>query len=555
MEYDPENVVQMTKTLRDNHSVVNNNTNYTGDDGNRGHGHRVINDLTTLLTYEIDPQKYETRQKELTNAIVNLKKNTMFNKNFLSNPRNMKKWHFKNLAKRQFPPKQIATMTEPIVMEQKSTSTAQLEPQARRLTEQQQQRTRRQEQDKRLIMKQKEEKENLRKINLLSHLNGQGIFKVSEDMIDAILSSRTLYDNVMAFQKDMTMEQYNDRLRRKVPTQLDKKFTDKIRYETGIKKREKKKIILNAFLEKLGIRATNNDVDTVVADGNDYLYDQIRLFNKDTTTEAELDQDIPESIRNGLITIIQEREKDKKKKEQERIRKEQKARALRQKEQAQRIMKRKEDERLKELEERKTKLVNKLNKLKMTIPSNLDVLVADDAVYDFLMNFDKETTELAQLNRHNTKLERETFLRMKEAIEERMDRDKIAIELDTLDKYAKRLKKYGYPKDQFDIKTYVEWINKNVLNKTHFGSMDSFKRDAPMLIDHGFLPLNILDVLKSSSTPFVKIETYKNSYTNSINKRLSGFATEVLETVKRGQEPSPINMKTIRDLWSKTPVV
>ena len=179
-------------------------------------------------------------------------------------------------------------------------------------------------------------------------------------------------------------------------TKLDKKFTDKIRYETGMKAREKKKVILDALLKKLGIQATNNDVDTLVADGNDYLYDRVRLFDKDTTKEEELDEDIPESIRDGLLTIIRGREKEKKKKEQERVRKEQQARALRQKEQTQRIMKRKEDERLKQLEERKTRLTNRLKELPMTIPSNLDVLVADDAVYNFLMGFDKETTELAQ---------------------------------------------------------------------------------------------------------------------------------------------------------------
>jgi hypothetical protein len=281
----------------------------------------------------------------------------------------------------------------------------------------------------------------------------------------------------------------------------------------------------------------------------------VSLFDKDKTTEEQLDEDIPESIRNGLVAIIRKRQEVRKKQQDDRKRKEKQAQELRQKEQAQRIRKKEEDERLKLLEERKKILTNKLKTLLLSIPSNVDMLVANDEVFNFLMNFDKETTGLQQLYRHETKLQRQTFLRMKESIEERMDRDKIAIDLDTLDKYAKRLEKFGYPKDTFDIKAYVEWINKNVLNKKHFGSMDSFKRDVPMLIDHGFLPSNILDVLKTSTTPFLKMETYKNNYTNSINKRLSGFVTEVLETLKRGQEPSPVNMKKIRDLWSNLPVV
>jgi len=228
---------------------------------------------------------------------------------------------------------------------------------------------------------------------------------------------------------------------------------------------------------------------------------------------------------------------------------------LRQKEQAQRIRKRQEDERLKELEERKIQLANKLKKLNMTIPSNLDVLVANDGVYNFIMNFNQETTKLAQLNHHETTLPQQTFSKMKEMIEERMDRDKIAIDLDTLNKYAKRLRKYGYTKEQFDIQTYVEWLESNVLKTAHFGSMESFKRDAPLLIDHGFLPTDILKNIEKSTTPFRKIETYKTNYTNSIGKRLSGFATDVLETLERGQPPTAMNMKKIRGLWSKTPVV
>jgi len=194
------------------------------------------------------------------------------------------------------------------------------------------------------------------------------------------------------------------------------------------------------------------------------------------------------------------------------------------------------------LVERKNKLTEKLNSNGLIIPSNLDVLVEDEAIYDFLMGFDKEKTTLQQLERSKNKLETELFSRMKEDIVQVMERKTHAIDLPTLDKYAKRLhQKYGYPIETFDNKKYTKWLKDRFLSKRLLdNSIGSFETLAPVLIDHNVWPPNVLDELKKSQFKYRFKEEFENDYKNNINKRLSNFTTnkEIIE-----------NLKDLKELW------
>jgi len=547
-----DKIIAMTNTLRDNHSSVRDRKSVFVDQDNRRKGYKTIEDLSTLLAYELDPKKFGSteRQKELRSSIGRLRQDSLFNNNFLSQKKKMIKSHFVNLAKYLFPMKQAATMTEPLITEDKSTSTIQLQQEQRQKRQQ-----RRKREKEELERKQKEQQdartlrqtESRRRVALLSHLNGQNVGGVSDALLDRILSDSGLYDKVIKFDRSMTMEQYNAEMTG-LPRELDVLFRRKIEFEMARKQKDMKKNVLKIFLENLGVQPTDRDLERVIAD--DFLSDNVLSFDKSTTKEQEVDATLPDGIRNALKQLIQQRQQEKKRKQEQ-------ARILRQKEENQRIRKKQQNDRLKELEERKNKLTQKLRIMKLNIPSNLDALIVDEQVYNFLMNFDEEITTLAELNRHKTKLEEATFSSLKDAIEERMEQNKIAIDLETLDKYAKRITKYGYnyPNNKFDLEAYVKWIKKDILETTHFGSTKSFERDIPMFIQHAFMPVDLKEKWTGSNKSYATINLFKTSYTNSINRRLSQFVTDILDKLKKNERLPRMTMEKIRELWSNLPVL
>jgi len=525
-------IINMAETLRNKTSNVNNSIIYTNE-GAKMKGFRTIQDLTILLMYEIDPQIFQPpkRKQELDNALKQLRTDLKFNQ-FLDEETKKTRPLFKNLVNLLNPiASKPATIGKVIKQQKESQVAIQQQPKIKQIDMAQQKEKQRLGQETR----KKQELQTQRRLALLVHLNGLNIGPVPESMVERILSNQNLYNEIMKFNSQTTMEQYNKFTHIHADTDIDVKLRKKIELGMAMKQRENKKNKLKQFLENIGIQATEKDLMGIVVD--EYLYNQLMAFNKDTANEKDIDEmeGLSSFIKNALVKIIQQRQ-------QERKRKEEQERILRQKQQAQRKRKEQQERRLRVLTERKNELTKKLRGIDLTIPSNLDALVEDEAAYNFLMGFDKEKTTLQQLERNKEKLETGLFSRMKGAIEQVIERNTRAIDLPTLNKYAKRLhQKYGYPIETFDNNEYTKWLKENFLTKRLLdGSVESFKKLAPVLVDHNVWPPNVLDGLEKSKFKYRFKENFENDYKNNINKRLSNFTTnkEFIE-----------NTKDLKELW------
>jgi hypothetical protein len=523
-------IIEMANTLRNKTSNVNNSIVYTNEE-NKMKGFRTIQDLTTLLMYEIDPKIFQLpkRKQELDKALEKLREDSNFNK-FLKEEITKTKPLFKNLVAMLKPIDSKPATIGKVVKQQKESQVVMLQqPKIKQIDLTQQKEKQKLEQETR----KKQERQTRRRLDLLVHLNGLNIGPVPESMVEKILSNQDLYNEIMTFNSQMTMEQYNKFTY--IPSDIDAKLRKKIELGMAMKQRENKKKKLKQFLEGLGIQAPEKDLTGIVVD--EYLYNQLMAFDKDTANEKDIDEmeGLSFFIKNALVKIIQQRQ-------QERRRKEEQERILRQKQQAQRKRKEQQERRLRVLTERKNELTKKLRGIDFMIPSNLDALAEDEDAYNFLMGFDKENTTLQQLERNKDKLETGLFSRMKGAIEQIIERNTRAIDLPTLNKYAKRIhQKYGYPIETFDNNEYTKWLKEKFLTKRLLdGSVESFEKLAPVLVDHNVWPPNVLDGLEKSKFKYRFKENFENNYKNNINKRLSNFTTnkEFIE-----------NTKDLKELW------
>lgn len=397
--------------------------------------------------------------------------------------------------------------------------------------------------------------------NLKNHLARERINFNNEDVLEDILNNERLLESILKFNRRMKLTDYQQQFKGKgLPAAAGKVLRQALQFQEDRTRRQQKKKLLKDFLDGLGVATNDKDLDLLVAD--DYLYTMVMAFDKDKTKETYISNyidELPITIRDGLLGVIRNRQailkaqaqRKRINEEAERKRVQAEAQKRRREEEAQR----KRIQAEKAVAELKKTLKEKIQSLGLDIPTDkvLNAMVADGALYNFVINFDKETTTLQQLVREQGKLEQDIFSRMKGAIQQRLQRDTPAINLPTEDKYAERLKtKHGYQGTGFNNKNYLDWLKEKFLNKKIADNEKYFLKILEVFHDHNlFKELDINKLKKECENPsncYGKFNTQMNDYVNNIGPKLSKLATDINEN-----DNLKINMEKLKDVWKNEP--